>query len=201
MAKRRAASSWAGIFNRNVATLARLGVRAGALALGRAPAPFGVSPKPARRAGDWLSGTAVGPAGALRYRLFRPAGARFGERLPLLVMLHGCGQDAKSFAASTRMNVVAARERFLVLYPEQDRRSNLKGCWNWFDTTSGRAYGEAGLIMAAIGQVATLVQVTQLGHAWSGGANDQDFSDGDGPDASRMVWGFAARQFASSIRG
>ena len=52
---------------------------------------------------------------------------KFGERLPLMVMLHGCGQDAKTFAASTRMNVVAARERFLVLYPEQDRLSNAKG--------------------------------------------------------------------------
>jgi poly(3-hydroxybutyrate) depolymerase len=64
---------------------------------------------------------------------------KFGERLPLMVMLHGCGQDAKTFAASTRMNVVAARERFLVLYPEQDRLSNANGCWNWFETRSGRA--------------------------------------------------------------
>ena len=81
---------------------------------------------------------------------------KFGERLPLMVMLHGCGQDAKTFAASTRMNVVAARERFLVLYPEQDRLANAQGCWNWFDTRSGRAYGEAALIMAAIDQVCLL---------------------------------------------
>jgi poly(3-hydroxybutyrate) depolymerase len=71
---------------------------------------------------------------------------KFGERLPLMVMLHGCGQDAKNFAMSTRMNRIAARERFLVLYPEQDRLANAQGCWNWFDTTSGRAYGEAALI-------------------------------------------------------
>ena len=82
---------------------------------------------------------------------------RFGSRrLPLMVMLHGCHQDARSFAASTRMNVVAARERFLVLYPEQDRLSNSQGCWNWFDTQSGRAYGEAALIMRAIDQVCML---------------------------------------------
>jgi poly(hydroxyalkanoate) depolymerase family esterase len=43
--------------------------------------------------------------------------------------------------------------------------------------------------------VATLVDVGPLGHAWSGGAADQPFSDAKGPDASRMVWAFAARQF------
>jgi poly(3-hydroxybutyrate) depolymerase len=43
--------------------------------------------------------------------------------------------------------------------------------------------------------VATLVEVEQLDHAWSGGAAKQPFSDGQGPDASRMVWAFAAKQF------
>jgi poly(hydroxyalkanoate) depolymerase family esterase len=231
------------------------------------------------------------------------------------------------------MNRIAARERFLVLYPEQDRLANPQGCWNWFDTRTGRAYAEAELIMKAIDQVcllymgdrsrvavaglsagasmaallvtrhpgrfkavamhsgippgtahsglsaigamngrvasiplnatsqamaaswpallvihggadrvvatgngraavrmwadaagaspvegrsvrrgkrypmtvthyrrsrstvATLVEVEQLGHAWSGGAAKLAFSDGRGPDASRMIWAFAARQF------
>jgi poly(hydroxyalkanoate) depolymerase family esterase len=251
-------------------------------------------------------------------------------------MLHGCGQDALSFAISTRMNSVAERERCLVLYPEQDRLANAQGCWNWFATRSGRAYGEAALIMQAIEQVcqhhpadpaciavaglsagasmaallvtrypghfkalvmhsgippgtahsalsalgamygrrltlplaatpltmaahwpplmvihgdgdtvvaasngqaavttwaraagaladpgrevqrgrrypmrvtdykrlgatvARLVEVGRLGHAWSGGAPRQPYSDGQGPDASRMVWAFAARQFRHS---
>ncbi|MDQ6679929.1 MAG: PHB depolymerase family esterase, partial [Pseudomonadota bacterium] len=52
-----------------------------------------------------------------------------------------------------RMNRVAARERFLVLYPEQDRVFNAQGCWNWYDTRSGRAQGEAGIVDAAIEQV------------------------------------------------
>jgi poly(3-hydroxybutyrate) depolymerase len=43
--------------------------------------------------------------------------------------------------------------------------------------------------------VATLVEVDRLGHAWSGGAAKQPFSDVQGPDASRMVWSFAAKQF------
>jgi len=43
--------------------------------------------------------------------------------------------------------------------------------------------------------VATLVMVAGLGHAWSGGAAGQPYSDARGPDASRMAWAFAARQF------
>jgi poly(hydroxyalkanoate) depolymerase family esterase len=74
-------------------------------------------------------------------------------------MLHGCGQDADSFAASTRMNRLARRERFLVLYPEQDRLANAQGCWNWYDTDSGRAYGEVALIMKAMDQVCLLYPV------------------------------------------
>ncbi|HET6787882.1 MAG TPA: PHB depolymerase family esterase, partial [Aquabacterium sp.] len=46
--------------------------------------------------------------------------------------------------------------------------------------------------------VATLVTVNGLAHAWSGGAK-QAFSDGQGPDASRMAWSFAARQFRSEV--
>ena len=285
-------------------------------------------------AGKWLSGRVAGPAGARGYRLYGPPERQPGERLPLLVMLHGCGQDAQRFADSTRMNRIAARERFWVLYPEQDRLANPQGCWNWFNTRSGRAFGEAALIMAAVDQVsatfpvdrerlavaglsagasmaallatrhptrfkavamhsgvppgaahssltalaamqgrrsappldatpaematdwpallviqgdadtvvsprngqaaaqwwadaagakagtarsvqrgkrypmavtdfkvrgravATLVAIARLGHAWSGGAAKQPFSDAGGPDASRMVWAFAARQFA-----
>ncbi len=283
--------------------------------------------------GAWLPGIAVGGTGARRFRIYRPSGVKPGERLPLLVMLHGCGQDAKAFAESTRMNRVADRERFLVLYPEQDRLANAQGCWSWFDTRSGRADGESALIMLAIDQacllhpidrervaiaglsagasmaalvvtrhpdrfkalvmhsgippgtahsslsaigamyghratrpaaatprvtparwppllvihgtadgvvsphngraaaalwagaaganagtprrvqrgqrhpmditdfkhrgntVSTLVEVTRLAHGWSGGADGKAFADARGPDASRMTWAFAAKQF------
>jgi poly(3-hydroxybutyrate) depolymerase len=44
--------------------------------------------------------------------------------------------------------------------------------------------------------VATLCAIQGLGHAWSGGAASQAYSDPKGPDASRMIWAFAAKQFA-----
>jgi poly(3-hydroxybutyrate) depolymerase len=50
-----------------------------------------------------IAGAAIGPRPeGRRYRLFRPPGVLSSERLPLLVMLHGCGQDANRFATSTR---------------------------------------------------------------------------------------------------
>jgi poly(hydroxyalkanoate) depolymerase family esterase len=65
------------------------------------------------------------------YRLFLPpATARQG--VPLLVLLHGCRQNAEEFAAATRMNALAEREGFAVLYPQQSPRANPLRCWNWF---------------------------------------------------------------------
>ena len=112
--------------------------------------------KPPAGPGDWISGMVMGAAGARRYYLYRPPGVLHTERLPLLVMLHGCGQNAKTFADSTRMNRVAARERFLVLYPEQDFVAHPQGCWHWYDIRNGKAYAEDATLLAAIDQVGLL---------------------------------------------
>ncbi|MCH4272258.1 extracellular catalytic domain type 1 short-chain-length polyhydroxyalkanoate depolymerase [Kerstersia gyiorum] len=156
MARRRRQPALAKIISRNLAAFTRQVVKNGEKAARQAWQPVTAGFKAPGGAGDWISGIAVGPAGMRRFQLYRPPGAHAGERLPVMVMLHGCGQNAQSFAASTKMNRVAARERFLVLYPEQDRLSNMQGCWNWFDTRTGRAQGEAALIMSAIDQVCLL---------------------------------------------
>jgi len=333
MKKRLRTSSWARSFERSLVAITRAATASGTQALVRTLKPVVARRTPPPGAGAWIPGVAVGATGTRRFRLYRPPGVGIGERLPLMVMLHGCGQDANTFAASTRMNRIAMRERFLVLYPEQDRLANGQGCWNWFDTGTGRAYAEAALIMKAIDQVcllypvdrrrvaiaglsagasmaallvtrhpgrfkavvmhsgvppgtahsplsalgamhgrratlplpatpgtmeadwppllvihgdadavvspqnglaaasswaraagalagparqvqrgkrypmsitdfkrkgstvATLVAVGKLAHAWSGGAASKPYSDGRGPDASRMAWAFAARQF------
>ena len=134
-------ASWSRLLARNAALMTR------------ALKPLQDKRKPPKGEGDWLAGMVLTSTGPRRYWLFRPAGVKFGERLALMVMLHGCHQDAKSFADSTRMNVIAARERFLVLYPEQSRLSNGQGCWNWFDTKSGQAQAEAAWIMSAVDRV------------------------------------------------
>jgi poly(hydroxyalkanoate) depolymerase family esterase len=168
MARRVRASAWARSLERSFAAVSRRTLQAGARAAREVLQPVVEKRKPPPGAGDWIPGVALGAAGARRFRLYRPPGVRFGERLPLMVMLHGCGQDAKSFAMSTRMNHIATQERFLVLYPEQDRLANAQGCWNWFDTSSGRAYAEAALIMKAIDQVCLLYPVDRARVAVAG---------------------------------
>ncbi len=152
MARRKAGSAFAGLMARNARTMTRFAQRATTAAL----KPVVESRKPPRGAGEWIAGLALGAAGARRFHLHRPPGMKAGERLPLMVMLHGCGQDGKRFATSTRMNAIANRERFLVLYPEQDRVANAQGCWNWFDTRSGRAQREVALVLAAVDQACLL---------------------------------------------
>jgi poly(hydroxyalkanoate) depolymerase family esterase len=133
----------------------RVGTKA--VKAGLRAAPPGGKRKPTQKkpvsSPNWTMGIAIGAAGPRRYRLFKPPGIRRNERLPLLVMLHGCDQDAEALASSSRMNTVAARERFFVLYPEQDRLSNVQGCWNWYDTRTGRAQAESNSIIAAIEQI------------------------------------------------
>ena len=336
MKKRIRTSGWAKSLKRSFVAMTRIATASVTRMHTKALRPLVTKrTPPPPGAGAWIPGIVMGATGTRRFRLYRPPRVRKGERLPLIVMLHGCGQDANSFATSTRMNRIAMREHFLVLYPEQDRLANGQGCWNWFDTRTGRAYGEAALIMKAIDQVcllhpvdkarvaiaglsagasmavllvtrypgrfkavvmhsgvppgtahstlsalgamhghrstmplaatpstmeanwppllvihgdadavvspqngqaavqvwaraagarasqarnvqrgkrypmsvtdfkrkgstvATLVAVGRLAHAWSGGAASKPFSDGQGPDASRMAWAFAAKQFRS----
>ena len=66
------------------------------------------------------------------YKLYVPQGDREG-RTALVVMLHGCMQGRDAFAAGTRMNEIAERDNFLVLYPAQSVYAHTLGCWNWQD--------------------------------------------------------------------
>jgi len=71
------------------------------------------------------------------YAIFSPPATRSspGPR-PLLVLLHGCLQNAEDFAELTRMNEIAIRENAFVLYPEQSLEGNPARCWNWFDSSN-----------------------------------------------------------------
>ena len=94
----------------------------------------------------FLSGFYSNAVGSRSYKLYVPSGYR-GQALPLVVMLHGCTQSADDFATSTRMNDLAERHSFLVLYPAQTFKANIGKCWNWFkESDQQRDQGEPALI-------------------------------------------------------
>ena len=69
---------------------------------------------------------------SLRYRLFVPERSAGDPAPPLLMLLHGCTQDAQDVARGTRMDEVAAEHGVAVLYPEQAEGAHPLRCWNWY---------------------------------------------------------------------
>jgi poly(hydroxyalkanoate) depolymerase family esterase len=107
-----------------------------------------MSPEQAREAdaSKFISNSFDADFGSLRYKLFIPS-KYTGAPLPLIVMLHGCGQDADDFAFGTGMNELAEKVRCLVAYPEQSPSANYGKCWNWFEESNHlRGQGEPALI-------------------------------------------------------
>lgn len=100
------------------------------------------------RGASFSTGTHGSELGARSYMLYVPKVATTATGpLPLIVMLHGCGQSPRDFARGTGMNTLAEEFGFLVLYPEQARKAHNHRCWNWYRTEDqGRGAGEPALI-------------------------------------------------------
>lgn len=92
MSKRRRTSAWAKTLERSFASLTRRAMKSGARTLRAALDTSARKSAPPPGDGTWTQGVAMGMSGMRRFRLYRPPLVKPGERLPLLVMLHGCGQ-------------------------------------------------------------------------------------------------------------
>ena len=101
----------------------------------------------------FVSAVHSGDAGSRTYKLFVPS-AYSGQKLPLVVMLHGCTQSPDDFAAGTGMNVLAEEQTCFVVYPAQSQSANAGKCWNWFLTADQqRGKGEPALIAGIVGDI------------------------------------------------
>lgn len=112
------------------------------------------APAPSTRgSGRWETGSwGLGGLAQRRFRVFIPAGVTASRPAPLLVLLHGCAQDASSFAACTGAAAFGRAQRCIVLMPEQSSQANTQRCWNWFRAPA-RVAAEATLIMAIVEHV------------------------------------------------
>jgi hypothetical protein len=182
VSRRRRNSGWAKLIQRSVSRVTRLAVSTGSRAVKLALKPVSARSKPPAGAGSWKLGLATGPGGMRRFRLYRPPAVGVTERLPLLV-IHGAADEVVALAnAQGAIRLWAGAAGAQAGSVRQVRRGRRLPM-----AVTDYKRGSAA--------VATLVVVDDLGHAWSGGLASQPFSDGRGPDASRMVWSFAARQF------
>ena len=89
----------------------------------------------------------------MMYWLYLPSGAAARAPLPLVVMLHGCKQTASDIATATRMNALAERRGFAVLYPHQSHGADTHRCWHWYKRGVQRGEGDVALIAQMIAQV------------------------------------------------
>jgi poly(hydroxyalkanoate) depolymerase family esterase len=66
---------------------------------------------------------------------------------PVVVLLHGCGQQASQFATDTGWIELANQCGFSLVLPEQRRSNNRGRCYRWFERDQiGRGLGEVGSI-------------------------------------------------------
>lgn len=65
-------------------------------------------------------------------KMFLYAPRRLAPGRPLVVLLHGCGQSATSFASDAGWMALADQHRLALLMPEQLSANNRMRCFNWF---------------------------------------------------------------------
>lgn len=116
---------------------------------------------PAVAPGKWLAGQEVVvvpglPARRMRYWLYLPQAVSpeaLAAGLPLVLMLHGCQQSATEFAEGTRMNLLAEKHGYAVLYPQQSASVQAQRCWRWFDRATQQGGGDVQPVAAVLARV------------------------------------------------
>lgn len=105
-------------------------------------------------AGRLVTGRTAAAGSARSYTLMVPDAPPPTGRRALVVMLHGCTQDAADFMRGTQMNTHAAPHGVFVLYPEQGAGQHPQKCWNWYAPAEmKRDAGEVAIVAAMVREV------------------------------------------------
>jgi poly(hydroxyalkanoate) depolymerase family esterase len=89
------------------------------------------------------------------YLVYTPTGYKPGQRLPLLVMLHGCQTTAYQQMEANLYNPLADRQHFIVVYPDVDpveaaQPGPLVRCWLFYTPQEWQRDQGDGAAVAAI---------------------------------------------------
>ena len=92
--------------------------------------------------------------GDLKMFSYLPGDQRARQKLSLVVVLHGCTQNAAGYDTGAGWSTLADRYGFALLMPEQKASNNGNGCFNWFNPEDiARDSGEAGSIRQMIARM------------------------------------------------
>ncbi|PHP17667.1 hypothetical protein CG471_21570 [Sphingobium sp. IP1] len=97
-------------------------------------------------------------SGALRARYYIPKGLGGSDRsqhAPLVVVLHGCTQNAHAYDHGSGWSQLADELGFALLFPEQRHANNPNRCFNWF--APGDSARDAGEPLSIRQMIAAMV--------------------------------------------
>jgi poly(hydroxyalkanoate) depolymerase family esterase len=105
---------------------------------------------PARAASLVQVGSFGSNPGNLAMYSYRPDGLPSGR--PLVVLLHGCTQNAAGYFANSGWRKFADQWGFTLVLPQTSSANNISSCFNWFETAdTTRGQGEAASVRSMVG--------------------------------------------------
>ncbi len=123
------------------------------------------SPRPERDAtpGRWIHRNFRGNDGAREYDVYLPSGLSLDERVPALLLLHGCQQRSVDFATDSGFVAAADTHSFLIVAPRQERHHQLQRCWRWYESEhQGRDRGEPAILAGIVAEVSAEEQLWRV---------------------------------------
>ncbi|WP_371345563.1 PHB depolymerase family esterase [Ancylobacter sp. IITR112] len=117
--------------------------------------PYGLGTSPGRL--ESIDDFGSNP-GQLRALCYRPPD--LPDKAPLVVVLHGCKQNAGDYDLRSGWSQLADQAGFALLYPEQNPGNNPNLCFNWF--RPGDARRDRGEALSIRQMIATMIEADGL---------------------------------------